>query len=295
MKFGFHIPISGGLGKVPARAVERHCETIQIFARSPRIWRSRPFEEDDIAAFRTGIEEADIRPVVVHTQYLVNLASADPVLWERSWRSLAEDLRRADALGAQFVVTHPGSRGKTSLNEGIRRAAEGIRRAFNVRAQHAVPLLLENTAGGGGHLGARFGELAAIAEAAGAAERLGVCLDTAHAFEAGYDVASEEGLESALDELERSGGMERLQVVHANDSKSPFDSHFDRHWDIGEGHIGEAGFRLILGHPGLQHLPFIMETPTFELERDLRNMAVIRRLASAGGEVQADRCTSKRR
>jgi deoxyribonuclease-4 len=288
MRFGFHIPITGGLGKVPSRAVERGCDTIQIFSRSPRLWRSRELKEDEVALFRAGIAQAGIQPLVIHSQYLVNLASSDASLWERSWRSLAEDFRRAEALGAQFVVSHPGSRGEGSLTEAIRRAAEGIRCALNVGARHgsaslttgAAPMLLENTAGGGSLLGGNFEELAAIAEACGSPESVGLCLDTAHAYEAGHDIASKEGLEAVLSELDRLFGLDRVRVVHANDSATALGSRRDRHWDVGEGRIGEAGFRLILSHPRLRQLPFIMETPTFELERDLRNMARIRRLAS---------------
>jgi deoxyribonuclease-4 len=237
--------------------------------------------------------QAGIQPLVIHSQYLVNLASADASLWERSWRSLAEDFRRAEALGAQFVVSHPGSRGEGSLGEGIRRAAEAVSRALNVGARHsafvaeatsakqaAAPMLLENTAGGGSLLGGNFEELAAIAEACGSPESVGLCLDTAHAYEAGHDIASKEGLEAVLSELDRLFGLDRVRVVHANDSATALGSRRDRHWDVGEGRIGEAGFRLILSHPRLRQLPFIMETPTFELERDLRNMARIRRLAS---------------
>jgi deoxyribonuclease-4 len=280
MRFGFHIPISGGLDKVVQRAVQRHCDTLQIFTRSPRIWLSRPLKEDEVSAFRTGIREANIQPVVVHTQYLVNLASADPILWQSSWQSLAEDLRRAETLGAQFVVTHPGSRGVSPLEEGINRAGEAIRRAFTFGAQNDAPLLLlENTAGGGRLLGARFEELAAIAEAAGSPDKVGVCLDIAHAYQAGYDLASKEGLEAALEELGQTFGLARLKIIHANESATPLGSHRDRHWDIAEGFIGAGGFHLILTHPKLRHLPFIMETPTFELKRDLRNMRTIRRLA----------------
>lgn len=282
MRFGFHIPISGGLDKVPERAIQRQCDTIQIFTRSPRLWRSRALVEEEVNVFKGGIAEAGIRPVVVHTQYLVNLGAADSSLWRRSWQSLGEELGRAALLGAQFVVTHPGSRGKSLPTVAVKRAGRAIQRALeeSMGAQYIVPLL-ENTAGGGGLLGARFEELAAIAEATGMWERLGFCLDTAHAYEAGYDIASEEGLEAALTELDRVWGLEKLKVVHANESATPLGSHRDRHWDIGQGGIGEEGFRLILSHPKLQDLPFIMETPTFELKRDLRNMAAIRRLAGA--------------
>jgi len=294
MKFGFHIPTSGGLDKVPPRAVERGCETIQIFARSPRFWRLDPLSEPEVTAFKSGIAAASIAPVVIHTQYLVNLASGDPALWDRSWRSLAEDLRRADLLGAQFVVTHPGSRGETPPAQAIERAGKAIRRAFE-EADSPALLLLENTAGAGRLLGSTFAGLAAISAASRRPERIGLALDTAHAFEAGYDVASHEGLEATLAEVEQAFGFDRLKLIHANDSATPLGSHHDRHWDIGEGFIGESGlppvalakggFRLILSHPALRDLPFIMETPQFQLERDLRNMATIRRLAEDSKSV----------
>ena len=277
MRFGFHISIAGGLSKVPQRAKAKGCETIQIFSRNPRGWKYSPLPPEEVEGFRAGIVQEGIEPVVVHMPYLPNLAHPQPEPHRRSLDSLCADLRRAALLGAQYLVMHVGSSLGGERGKAIERIAQGINEAFQM-VENGVILLLENTAGAGTELGDRFESFQLIFEGITSKERVGICLDTAHLFEAGYDISSPQGLEDALEELDRLVGMQKLHLLHLNDSKTPCGSRADRHWHIGEGEIGLEGFRRIVNHPRLRDLPGIMETPRKSEQDDLRNMEVIRGL-----------------
>jgi len=280
MRFGFHLPIRYGVAKVPALARKLGCKTVQLFSRSPRMWRPTMQSEEALAAMREGLCALGVAPVALHTIYLVNLASPDKKLWEMSLDALAEELRRAPLFGAQFVVTHLGSAGGDSLAAGLKRAARAVRRALDCCDAH-VRLLLENSAGSGNIVGARFAELAEVFALADD-PRLGLCFDTAHAFASGYNVASATGLRETLAEIDREIGLARLLLVHLNDSKAPLGSRIDRHAHIGQGEIGPTGLGRIVCHPRLRRLPFIMETPIDHPGDDLRNMrrlrAIVRRM-----------------
>lgn len=277
MRFGFHISIAGGLSKVPQRAIAKGCETIQIFSRNPRGWNYSPLPQLEVEKFRSGISQKGIEPVVVHMPYLPNLANPQPESYRRSLDSLCEDLRRADLVGARYLVMHVGSSLGESKPIAIERIVKGINEAFQL-VENGVILLLENTAGAGTEIGDRFESFKLIFEGIFPKERIGVCLDTAHLFEAGYDLSSPQGLEKALQELDQLVGRQRLYLLHLNDSKTPCGSRSDRHWHIGEGHIGLEGFKRIVNHPKLRDLPGIMETPRKSEKDDLRNMEVIRGL-----------------
>lgn len=219
-------------------------------------------------------------PVVVHIPYLINPASPDERFWRDCVAAFAEDLARADELGAEYLVIHPGSHKGAGLEEGITRVGEALRRVHE-GYQGRTMVLLENTAGSGHTVGRTFEELERIAEASGVADRLGLCFDTAHAFAAGYPVTTPEGLRATMAEIARRFGKSALRVVHANDSAAPQGSNKDRHADIGKGHIGEKGFEVILSDPSLAPLPFVLETPVKkDPEDDLRNLAAIRRIAA---------------
>jgi len=277
MRFGFHISITGGLSKVPQRATAKGCETIQIFSRNPRGWNYSPLPQLEVEKFRSGISQKGIEPVVVHMPYLPNLANPQPESYRRSLDSLCEDLRRADLVGARYLVMHVGSSLGESKPIATERIVKGINEAFQL-VENGVILLLENTAGAGTEIGDRFESFKLIFEGILPKERIGVCLDTAHLFEVGYDVSSAQGLEKALKGFDQLIGLRKLHLLHLNDSKTACGSRSDRHWHIGEGHIGLEGFKRIVNHPKLRDLPGIMETPRKSEKEDLRNMEVIRGL-----------------
>lgn len=277
MRFGFHISIAGGFAKAIEKAQALECRTIQLFSHNPRGWSYKELNEDEVKVFKKLLVRSDITPVFVHMPYLPNLASLNGTLYEKSIHFLCVNLRRAHILGASYLVVHPGSRGDRSADEGIERIARAINNAFE-RVENSVMVLLENTAGQGTEIGSTFNQLKMIIKAVTKKKRLGICLDSAHAFAAGYDLSTKKGLEGTLNEFDRLIGIDRLQLLHLNDSRTPLGSHTDRHWHIGEGCIELDGFRLIVNHPLLKNLPGIMETPKKTEGDDRRNMQTIKKL-----------------
>ena len=271
---GFHISIAGGFRKVVARAQITQSETIQLFSRNPRGWKYRPLDVDDISIFKKQIKESGIGPVIVHMPYLVNLASTHSELWNRSLDSLIEDLRRSAIIGASFLIMHVGS--ASDKAEGMQRISDGINRALSM-VQNDIQVLLENTAGSGTELGNTFEQLRTIIDRVEDTQRIGVVLDTAHAFEAGYDLRTKKTVAETIAEFDRTIGLERLHLIHLNDSKTECGSHRDRHWHITQGKIAQ-GMLHILRCDKLQHLPFIMETPRVNLRDDLMNMMRVKQL-----------------
>jgi deoxyribonuclease-4 len=281
MRFGFHISIAGGFSKVAERAEVRGCETIQFFSRNPRGWKYEPLDHNEVEAFRTSIRSPGLFPVFLHLPYLPNIASLRSPFYSRSIDSIATDLERAGQLGAQFLIIHIGHRLDSSEDEAVDAVSQGIHQALK-RVKNSVILLLENTAGQGSEIGSTFEQIRAIIDRVDETERVGLCLDTAHSYEAGYDLSNKEGIERTLENMDHTVGLKRLHLLHLNDSKTPLGSHKDRHWHIGEGHIGLKGFRYLVNHPLLRHLPGIMETPRTDTVEDLKNMKVIRRLIDKG-------------
>ncbi|NIQ37577.1 MAG: deoxyribonuclease IV [Proteobacteria bacterium] len=277
MRFGFHVSIAGGFSKALGRAKARNCETIQVFSRNPRGWKSTPLDMEEVSRFRRGLRDEAISPVFVHLPYLPNLATKLTSFYDRSLSVLEEDLRRAEILSAQYLIMHMGSRLSSSRKEALRTLAESINRAFG-EVENRTMLLLENTSGQGTQIGSRFEEIGAVIGKVENQDRIGVCLDTAHAYGAGYDMSNRQGLETTLGDLDRFVGLEKLFLIHLNDTKVPLGSQKDRHWHIGEGKIGLEGFRHIVNHPRLSDLPGIMETPRKNDRMDLKNMSVIRSL-----------------
>lgn len=260
------------------RARERGCETMQVFVSNPRGWKRSEVPPGDAGAFRARCEEAGIAPVFVHTIYLVNLASPDRETWERSVRSLEMDLRAAESIGADAVVTHPGSHGGEGVGRGTKRVARALDRAL-AGCGSGVRVLLENTSGAGNAMGGDLSRLGAILGECGGDARLGICLDTCHAFAYGYELRDPEGLEEALGALELEAGKERLMLVHANDGKGGRGSRLDRHEHIGRGELGMRAFVCMAAHPTLRGLPWIIETPGMDVEADRRNLELLRSLA----------------
>ena len=281
MRFGFHISIAQGVSTVIEKAKKTRCETIQFFSRNPRGWKYTNLPEDQVEGFKAQLKKSHIAPCVLHLPYLPNLASADKDLYARSVDSLCEDLRRAGDLTIPFLVVHVGKRLELSNNRAIERVAAAINRSCK-KVPNEVMILLENTAGQGTELGSTFSQLRDILSFIEDRSRAGICLDVAHAFQAGYDVSTRRGLDETLAEFDALIGLEHLQLLHLNDSKTPLGSHVDRHWHIGKGSIGLEGFRIIVNHPLLTHLPAIMETPRADEKDDRRNMQVVRRLREEG-------------
>jgi len=257
MLVGGHVSTAGGLDKAYARGVEIGCDAIQVFNQSPRAWRPTRYSDADFARMRELLERGPVRSVAIHAVYLINCASDDPEIREKSLTSLVHALRIGDGIGADGVVLHPGSRKQEELEPALDRIAEALRHAL--QESERCPLLLENTAGAGGTIGRTFAELGAVIERAGGDDRLGVCLDCCHVLASGYDVRTAAGLGDAVDELEREVGLERLRCLHVNDSRAPLGSNRDRHARLPDGELGREGLAAFLSEPRFDGLPALLE------------------------------------
>jgi deoxyribonuclease-4 len=279
-RIGIHAPIAGGLHSALLKSKELGCEAVQIFSRNPRGWRARPLTPEEVERFRTLRAETGIAPVVIHCNYLVNLAAANPDILEKSRASFREEVERGLALGADYLVVHPGSAKGSCEADAIRVCAESLKIACEGLELGEFRILLENTAGQGECIGHRFEHLRDIIRDC-AELNLGVCFDTAHAFTAGYDFRDEDGLAATMESLERSVGARSVRAVHFNDSKADYNSRVDRHWHIGEGHIGAEALRRVARHPLLAHAAFLLETPQDETGDDARNLHMLRSFVQA--------------
>jgi deoxyribonuclease-4 len=274
-RIGFHAPIAGGLQNALLKARALDCDAVQIFSRNPRGWQARPLNDEEVENFRRVRAECRITPVVIHANYLINLAAADEGLRAKSVASFREEVERGLALGADFLVVHPGSARGACEADALRTCAESLQTACAGLALGDFRILLENTAGQGECIGHRFEHLRElIARSPGL--NLGVCLDTAHAFTAGYDLRDEDGLAAALDSLDANVGLANVLAVHFNDSKAAYNSRVDRHYHLGLGHIGAEALGRVASHPKLAHAAFLLETPQDEAGDDERNLAVLR-------------------
>jgi deoxyribonuclease-4 len=256
-----------------------------MFSANPRGWRAVDLTPGACERFRAARAAGRLVPVVVHDNYLINLAAADPILREKSISAFRGELQRALALGADYLVTHPGSARGRSASEGIAACAEALRRAAKGLRLDGLTVLIENTAGQGAALGRTFEEVAEILAGARRDLPVGACLDTAHCFEAGYPLHVAAGLADTLKQLEATVGLANVRVIHANDSKTEFGSHVDRHEHIGRGRIGREAFGRIVRHPMLRTIPFICETPIDRSGDDKRNLRMLRRLAGEQSAV----------
>jgi deoxyribonuclease IV len=281
LRIGIHTSIASSLEKSALLAAELGANTFQIFSASPRMWRASMPRREEILALQRARERLDLRPLVIHVNYLINLASLEPLLRERSIASFRGELERAEAIGAEYLVTHPGSYRGQPIDQALAAFVLGMAEAAAGGIAPSVTVLLENTAGYGAQIGSRLDELRTIRELAARETHLkiGYCLDTCHLLAAGFDVSSEAGLQRTVAEADGILGIEHVKVIHANDSKTPLGSHMDRHANIGEGHIGAAGFRRILAHPQLREKPFILETPNENDGDDRRNVEKLKSLS----------------
>ena len=293
MKLGVHVPIAGGLEAAVAYAVRLSCNTMQIFSRSPRGGSSTPLPAELIERFSEQCLAAGIDPLAVHGPYIINLASPDAAMWKRSVALYREEYQRVVALRAQYLVTHVGSHKGTGEEAGIARVAEAINRTIENQPGAAM-ILLENTAGSGQGIGYSFEHLAAIRAQVDDKARVGICLDTAHLFASGYAIHTEEGLKETVKSFDRVVGSEHLKLIHLNDSKVPFESRVDRHWHIGEGHIGEEGFRRLLRDQALRAVPWILETPKTSEREDEKNLNRVRELAGESVAMPGRKKTVRR-
>ncbi len=287
---GLHLPIAGGLQNALLKARELDCDTVQIFSRNPRGWMARPLTDEEIERFQAVRAETGISPVVIHCNYLVNLAAANPEILEKSRASFREEIERGIQLGADYLVVHPGSARGSCEADGIRVCQESLKIACGRLDLGSFRILLENTAGQGECIGHRFEHLGEIINACPELN-LGVCFDTAHAFTAGYDVRERDGLAATIESLERNVGAENVRAIHFNDSKAEYNSRVDRHWHIGEGHIGREALRRIAQHPKLSHAAFLLETPQDVPGDDARNLAALRSFIDAeDNSLSAELC-----
>ena len=275
MKIGAHVSTAGGVSKAVGRGQEIGCEALQIFGSSPQSWAFKEISDAEIEAFRQNMANAGMGPVFLHAIYLVNLGTGKADVLEKGIESLSAHLRLAGRLGAAGLIFHPGSHGGAGFGAVLPQVAESIRRALD-GAPDGPYLAVENMAGMGKHIGARFEELGAILDAVDD-ERLKVCLDTQHSFAAGYDLTSGEGIEDMLAQLDSGPGAANVVAIHANDSKRVCGSGVDRHDNIGEGFIGEDGFAAFMGHPAFRNVPFLLEVPGFEGKGpDQRNVDLLK-------------------
>ncbi len=260
MLIGAHVSNAGGLKNAVERGTERGCEAIQIFNQSPRMWRPTNYTDDDIAEFREAIDASKIDAVLIHAVYLLNCASEDKEIRDKSLASLIQSLRVGEGIRAVGVVLHPGSAKRGDIGKAITRAGKVIKEAL--AQTDKCPLHLEDTAGAGGTLGRSFEELERLLDASGADKRLGVCLDTCHLLSSGYEVRTVDGLKDTLKEFDRVVGRRRLGSLHVNDSATPMGSNRDRHAVLGQGEFGEKGCATVLSEPRFDKLPCVLETGT---------------------------------
>jgi deoxyribonuclease-4 len=280
MRLGLHTSIAGSLERSALLAGELGANTFQIFSSSPRQWKASVPALPAIRLLERARERHDLYPLAIHDNYLINLAAADAEIRAKSVEAFRGELERAIAIGAEYLIAHPGNYKGQGIEQGILHFLEGVGMAARGLKPGKLMLLIENTAGAGSQLGGNFEELHAMREFAPRFTDLpvGYCLDTCHLLVSGFEITTAAGLKKTLAHAGELLGLENVRVIHANDSKAPLGSHVDRHENIGEGHIGLEGFRRILNHPLLRDKPFILETPYDNVGDDRRNLETLRRL-----------------
>jgi deoxyribonuclease-4 len=276
---GAHVSVAGGIPTAIGRATDLGCTAIQIFVKNASQWRGKELSDAEIEAFHAARAGSAVGPVVAHASYLINLCAADPALLEKSREALADELARCARLGVDGLVVHPGAHLGAGEEAGIACVAASLDAVLAALPDAPTRILLENTAGQGSCLGYRLEHLARIRERVAAPERVGICVDTCHAFAAGYSIHEAAGYEELLAEIEGLTGLSVLGAVHLNDSVRPFGSRRDRHAHIGEGEIGLDLFARLLQDPRLAHVPMVVETePGDGMEGHRRDLEVLRGL-----------------
>jgi deoxyribonuclease-4 len=289
---GAHVSTAGGLANVVERGVERGCEAIQIFNQSPRMWRPTKYSGEDFADFRAAFADSPMESVVIHAVYLINCASKEREIRQKSIASLTHALRVGDGIGADGVVLHAGARKGEPHDPSMMRAAKAIAKALSDSDE--CPVLLENTAGTQGPLGRNFDELADLIDLLDGDGRVGVCLDCCHLFASGYDISEVDGLAEVIDEFEAKVGLDRLVCVHVNDSQIPLGGNRDRHASLGDGELGEKGLAAFLSEPRFEKLPALLETPGPSGDIDKQQVDLAKKLRKRGLAARKGRRGRKR-
>jgi deoxyribonuclease IV len=280
---GAHMSIAGGYYRAVDEAHAAGCDCVQLFTKNNNQWRAKPISEDDVAQFRNKLSTRSIAHPLSHACYLINLASADRLLWQKSVDAMVVEIERAEQLGIPYVVVHPGAAVEATEATGIRNVVRALDEIQRRTKQLSAMPLLENTAGQGSCLGWRFEQLAAILDRVKEPRRVGVCFDTCHAFAAGYPLGEKSAYEESWRQFDRTVGIERLKAIHLNDSKRELGSRVDRHEHIGRGQLGTEPFRLLLSDARLSGVPMYLETPKGEHEGenwDVINLRVLRGLVA---------------
>ena len=281
---GSHTSVSGGIHTAFARAASIGCTTMQVFVKNANQWYGRPATDDDVLKYREAEARSNIRPVIAHAAYLINLCAANPAITKKSREGFKDELRRCEMFGIKALVVHPGAHVGAGEDEGIKRIAESLNVIHEETQCFRTLSTLETTAGQGTTLGYRFEQLRRIIDLVEDKNRLAVCIDTCHLFAAGYPVHTKEGWNATIKEFDQIVGLSRLVAVHVNDSMKPFGSRLDRHEHIGKGVMGLEGFRAMMNDPRLRGVPKILETDKSEdLHEDVENMSVLRNLIAHAG------------
>ncbi len=283
---GAHMSIAGGYYKAVELAHAAGCDCVQVFTKNNNQWRAKELSDDDAARFQAALAETGVSHPIAHDSYLINLASPDDALWNKSVEAMTIELLRADKLGIPYVVTHPGSYTVSSESEGLGRIVAAIDLVHRQTAGIGAQILLENTAGQGTNLGWRFEHLATIIAGVAEPEKLGVCIDTCHTFAAGYPLVQPEEYQATIAELDRVVGLSLVKAIHLNDSKQPLGSRVDRHEHIGRGTLGLEPFRHLLNDPRFADTPMYLETAKEQEdgeEMDVVNLRTLRGLIQTTG------------
>ena len=276
---GAHMSIAGGASLALHRALAVGCNVLQIFVKNNNRWRGRPLSGEEVEAFRQIWSDSGIRAIVAHDSYLINFATPDDVLWQRSITAFVDEMERCERLGLSYLVTHPGSHRGTGEQKGIQRIARALDQIHERTSGYRVRIALETTAGQGTSLGYRFEQLRDILAGCHHPQKAVVCMDTCHIFAAGYDFRAQEDYSKTMEKFDQSVGLDKLRIFHFNDSKKELGSRVDRHEHIGKGKIGVSGFTWILNDPRFVEVPKILETPKGkDLDEDRRNLRVLRSL-----------------
>ena len=282
LTLGAHLSIAGGLHNALLDARRLNCQCVQLFVANQRQWKHSPLTAEQIDTFIQTRRRTNLNPVVAHSSYLINLAALDRHIRHRSIAALSDEYQRCCKLNIDYLVLHPGAHVGQGPEVGLRKIVSALNTLFSESRDAGCMLLLETTAGQGSCLGCTFEQLAYLIDNVKQSQRLGVCLDTCHIFAAGYDLRTPEACEETIDRFDKIIGLSRLAVVHANDSKTPWNSHVDRHEHIGKGHLGRLAFRHLLSDPRIRRLPLILETPKGKSpggrDLDMLNLAALRRL-----------------
>lgn len=278
LKLGCHVSITGSIDQAVDRALERNCNTFQIFTRNPQGWRFKELGDAEVDEFGRKVRENEIVEPVTHMPYLPNLASPRADIYKLSLDSLREELKRCGRLGVPYLVMHLGSHLGMGKEVGLKRLVEGCNVALSA-VKNDVMLILEIMAGQKNSMGSTFEDVRNIYDGIHQKSRVGICFDTCHVFAAGYDLRDKSTLNETLRKFDEVVGLDLLRVLHLNDSRGELGSGLDRHEHIGMGEIGDAGFRAVIHHPALRNLPLILETPIDERANDIVDLNRIRRLA----------------